>query len=78
MAIKNTNTEGLLRFSVSLVKQGNNQFYTLTVPSDVLSRTCAVTTRVEDPIKGFQRELDEKRAIEIAEYVDAGGTISFF
>ena len=75
MAVENQNTGQRLRFSVSLVKQGKNQFYTLTVPSDVLSRTCIVSTRTEDPKKGFQRDLDEKRAIEIAEYVDAGGTI---
>ncbi|MFO1249145.1 MAG: DGQHR domain-containing protein [Alphaproteobacteria bacterium] len=75
MAIANKNTGDRLRYSVSLVQQGKNQFYTLTMPSDVLSRTCRVSTRAEDPIKGFQRELDEKRAIEIAEYVDAGGTI---
>ena len=65
-----------LRYSVSLVRQGNHSFYTLTVPSDVLARTCAVTTRKEDPQRGFQRELDEKRAKEIAHYIDEGvGTI---
>jgi DGQHR domain-containing protein len=40
------------------------------MPSDVLAETCMVTTRVENPIDGFQRELDEKRAIEIARYID--------
>jgi DGQHR domain-containing protein len=75
MAAENKNTGNRLRYSVSLVQQGKNQFYTLTVPSDVLSRTCIVSTRTEDPKKGFQRDLDEKRAIEIAEYVDSGGTI---
>jgi DGQHR domain-containing protein len=35
-----------------------------------------VTTRVENPKEGFQRELDEKRAMEIAHYIDEeGGTI---
>ncbi|WP_375211226.1 DGQHR domain-containing protein [Hyphococcus sp.] len=68
--------ENRLRFSVSLVKQGKHQFYTLTMPSEVLARTCSVTTRKEDPEKGFQRELDAKRAKEIAEYIDRGlGTI---
>ena len=65
-----------LRYSVSLVRQGSHSFYTLTVPSDVLARTCTVTTRKEDPRQGFQRELDEKRAREIAQYIDEGlGTI---
>lgn len=65
-----------LRYSISLVKQGSTQFYTLTVPSEVLARTCKVSTRNEDPAKGFQRELDSKRAKEIADYIDTGvGTI---
>lgn len=66
----------VLRYSVSLVRQGKHSFYTLTMPSDVLARTCTVTTRKEDPKLGFQRELDEKRAKEIAQYIDEGlGTI---
>jgi len=65
-----------LRYSVSLVTQGKHRFYTLTMPSDVLGRTCFVTTRFDDPEEGFQRLLDEKRAREIADYVDSGfGTI---
>ena len=65
-----------LRYSVSLVKQGKHQFYTLTMPSDVLAATCMVTKRIEDPIEGFQRELDKKRAAEIARYIDEDeGTI---
>lgn len=65
-----------LRYSVSLVRQGQSSFYTLTMPSDVLARTCVVRTRKEDPQKGFQRTLDKKRAQEIAHYIDDGmGTI---
>lgn len=46
------------------------------MPTDVLARCCFVSTRDEDPEKGFQRVLDEKRAIEIAKYLDEGeGTI---
>lgn len=59
-----------LRYSVSLVKQGKAQFYTLTMPSEVLARTCKITTRNENPISGFQRELDEKRANDIAHFID--------
>jgi len=62
--------ENRLRYSVSLVTQGRHQFYTLTMPSDVLASTCVVTSRKEDPQAGFQRELDEKRASDIAEYID--------
>jgi DGQHR domain-containing protein len=68
--------EELLRYSVSLVTQGRHRFYTLTVHSDVLARTCFVTTRYEDPKMGFQRLLDKERAQQIAEYIDNGlGTI---
>jgi DGQHR domain-containing protein len=46
------------------------------MPSDVLANTCFVTTRDEDPQKGFQRVLDANRAQQIADYIDMGfGTI---
>lgn len=66
----------ILRYSASLVRQGNHRFHTLTMPSDVLAQTCFVSARDEDPKKGFQRVLDKQRAREIAEYIDNGlGTI---
>ena len=58
------------RFSVSTVRQGKHEFYTLTMPSEVLARTCVVSSRKEDPQVGFQRTLDVKRALEIASYID--------
>jgi DGQHR domain-containing protein len=62
--------------SVSLVRQGDHTFYSLTIPSDVLAQCCYVINRDEDPIEGFQRELDVNRAKEIAAYIDEGlGTI---
>lgn len=62
--------------SVSLVRQGEHSFYSLTLPSELLAETCYVVNREEDPIEGFQRELDIKRAKEIAAYIDSGlGTI---
>ena len=62
--------------SVSLVRQGEHRFYSFTMPSDVLAESCFVINRDEDPIEGFQRELDRKRATEIANYIDSGlGTI---
>ncbi|MBC3872018.1 DGQHR domain-containing protein [Undibacterium flavidum] len=60
----------------SLITQNKYKFYSLTLPSDVLAKTCFVTTRDEDPETGFQRVLDKKRAQEIADYVDSGfGTV---
>lgn len=63
-------------FAASLITQGKHRFFTLSMPSDVLAETCVVEPRNEDPLKGFQRSLDEKRAQDIANYIDAGmGTI---
>ncbi|MCP4702277.1 MAG: DGQHR domain-containing protein, partial [Gammaproteobacteria bacterium] len=64
--------------SVSVVRQGKHAFYSFTMPADVLASCCYVINRDEDedPEKGFQRELDKKRAKEIASYIDSGfGTI---
>ncbi len=61
---------------MSWVTQGKHTFYTLSVPSDVLARTCFVSTRDTDPKEGFQRVLDTRRAEDIAAYIDSGlGTI---
>ncbi|AWN39650.1 hypothetical protein DK389_02770 [Methylobacterium durans] len=63
-------------YTAVLLTQGNHRFYTLAMPTDVLAETCVVDPRVENPIDGFQRLLDEKRAHEIADYIDNGfGTI---
>ena len=55
-----------------LVTQGKHRFYSLVLPSDVLAATCTVDPRQENPIDGFQRLLDKRRAREIAEYIDTG------
>jgi DGQHR domain-containing protein len=63
-------------YSAVLLTQGEHRFYQLAMPSDVLGRCTFVTTRDADPERGFQRLLDEKRAAEIASYIDSGhGTI---
>jgi DGQHR domain-containing protein len=59
-----------------LITQGKHRFYTLVLQSDVLAETCMVEPRYDNPMEGFQRRLDAKRAQDIADYVDAGfGTI---
>jgi DGQHR domain-containing protein len=66
----------MLSYTASLVSQGKHRFYTLTMPADVLARTCFVIARDEDPIEGFQRLLNKDRAQQIADYIDSGlGTI---
>ena len=63
-------------YAARLITQGSHRFFTLTLPSDALADTCVVDTREENPINGFQRVLDEKRAQDIADYIDNGfGTI---
>jgi DGQHR domain-containing protein len=66
----------LVSLSASLIRQGKWRLYTLTLPSELLADTCVVTTRIEDPRAGFQRELEQRRAQDIADYIDTGfGTI---
>jgi DGQHR domain-containing protein len=55
-----------------LVTQGKHRFYSLVLPSDVLAATCTVDPRQENPIDGFQRLLDKRRARDIADYIDSG------
>jgi DGQHR domain-containing protein len=64
-----------VRYAISLVRQGDHRFYVLTIPSNVLAACSFATTKDEDAMAGFQRVLDPKRAQDIAEYIDAGGTI---
>ncbi|MFN3261364.1 MAG: DGQHR domain-containing protein [Pikeienuella sp.] len=74
--VEEENVSGRASFTASLLTQGRHRFYTLSMPSDVLANTCVVEPRNEDPEEGFQRALDEKRARDIANYIDAGmGTI---
>lgn len=63
-------------FTASLITQGKHRFYSLTLPSEILARTCFVTTRYDDPKEGFQRTLDKDKAMKIASYIDKeGGSI---
>jgi DGQHR domain-containing protein len=67
---------GMVSYAARLIVQGKHRFFTLSMPSDVLAETCVVDTRDKNPIDGFQRVLDPKRAQEIADYIDNGfGTI---
>lgn len=59
-----------ISYTASLITQGKHKFYSLTLPSEVLARTCFVTTRYEDPAEGFQRTLDKEKAKRIADYID--------
>jgi DGQHR domain-containing protein len=66
----------IVREKALVVTQGRQRFYSLVLPSDLLAETCMVEPRVDNPIDGFQRLLDERRAKSIARYIDAGhGTV---
>lgn len=64
-----------VRYSINLVRQGKHRFYTLSMPSNVLAACSFATTKDENSQSGFQRVLDAKRAQEIADYIDDGGSI---
>lgn len=53
-------------------KQNNKSFYVAVMNSDDLKTMCFVSRKKEDPLKGFQRLLNEKRAKTIATYLDCG------
>ncbi|OZB37810.1 MAG: hypothetical protein B7X35_02365 [Halothiobacillus sp. 14-56-357] len=61
--------------SVTLITQGEHKFYSGTMEIELIARTCSTNPREEDRDKGFQRTLDEGRALSIAEYIRSGGTI---
>lgn len=61
--------------SAVLITQGSQKFYTLTMPIDIIANCCSPNPRDQDPIAGFQRTLDERRAISISNYVRSGGVI---
>lgn len=62
----------MARISVNALQcvQNNKTFYLATLNSDLLKEMCFVTRKKEDPQKGFQRLLSEKRAKNIAIYMD--------
>ncbi|UEK60854.1 DGQHR domain-containing protein [Providencia rettgeri] len=62
-------------FTASLITQGKHRFFSLTLPLEVIVQCCSTNPRSEDPEKGFQRSLDEKRAESIADYILSGGVI---
>ena len=61
-----------ISYTAVLLTQGNHRFYTLAMPSEVLAETCVVDPRVKNPLDGFQRLLDKKRAQDIADYSGFG------
>jgi DGQHR domain-containing protein len=61
--------------AVTLITQNTHKFFSGTLPIEVVAETCSVNPRSEDLEHGFQRNLDENRAEQIAAYIRDGGTI---
>lgn len=65
----------LLKFSAVKISQNNKEFFLTVIPSNILSRVCYVARRDEDNKKGFQRVLNERRAKDIAKYMDSNAGV---
>jgi DNA sulfur modification protein DndB len=69
--IKPTKPEGSFASYPGMpLTQNAQKFYLATVPVEDLFPYCFVTRRIEDPVEGFQRTLNEHRALDIARYLD--------
>lgn len=62
----------MTRVSVPAIKcnQNGRLFYVAVLSSDILKEMCFVSRKKEEPIKGFQRLLNQRRASDIASYLD--------
>ncbi|WP_338284585.1 DGQHR domain-containing protein [Limnobacter thiooxidans] len=61
--------------SVTLITQGKHKFYSGTMEIEMIAACCSPNPRERDPELGFQRSLDETRALAIANYIRNEGTI---
>ena len=61
-----------IRLQALVCKQNNKSFFVSVMNSRDLKQMCFVSRKKEDPLKGFQRLLNEKRARNIASYLDGG------
>lgn len=61
-----------MRKSVSALEcmQNSKKFFLVSMDSSDLKEMCFVSRKKEDPLKGFQRLLNKKRAKSIANYLD--------
>jgi DGQHR domain-containing protein len=55
-----------------LIVQNQHRFYFSTIPVDDLFPCCFVARRQEEPVTGFQRNLNESRADDIGAYLVKG------
>jgi DGQHR domain-containing protein len=55
-----------------VMSQNEHRFYLSSIPVSDLFSHCFVSTRVDDNLEGFQRQLSESRADDIAKYLNQG------
>ncbi|QYG05646.1 DGQHR domain-containing protein [Janthinobacterium sp. PAMC25594] len=55
-----------------LISQNNHRFYLTSIPVADIFKYCFVSTRDDDNLQGFQRQLSKPRADDIAKYLDQG------
>jgi DGQHR domain-containing protein len=70
MATKKTRPK--VSYPCLLITQNKHRFYLTSIPVSDLFPHCFVSTRKEDNISGFQRELSQSRANDIAQYLNQG------
>jgi DNA sulfur modification protein DndB len=55
-----------------VISQNNHRFYLTSIPVADIFAYCFVSTRDDDNLQGFQRQLSKPRADDIAKYLDQG------
>lgn len=76
MAKKKNSAASRASYRALLITQNGRRFYFATIPVDDLFAYCFVSRREESPVDGFQRNLNESRADDIARYLaDGTGSI---
>lgn len=57
-------------FPALQIVQNSHRFFFVTMPVRDIFPYCYVASRLEDPLEGFQRTLNQERADDIARYLD--------
>lgn len=55
-----------------MMMQNNHRFFLTSIPVSALFEYCFISNRTEDNIQGFQRQLSQSRATDIAKYLNKG------
>ena len=64
-----------LTLKTLICRQNDKEFYVTIMNSRDLKEMCFVSRKKEEPMKGFQRLLNQKRAKAIANYLDKGAGV---